>query len=836
MTNVTIVLGEMHKIFSDPVLSSGRLVANRDKKLNIVISDELKPTELQNGVNEEFGRFSIGATVMWGVGILVAISFGIAVIIFMSALDVFHELFGKIAYSFKIPTEYPQRLYFLAIPIVGALIISFLPKMFSGTDGGVGRFIMAWLVNDQGRTLSRLSSRLSVGTSLGRVKEIHVWNPMRFSEPYRDDFLLMLLKRRSIPITLYIHHDEISRWATFASLNGVSWTVKDEASATAGNPSGRRLFDEHMKWVARPDAGPAIPLETVARMARHLMGPSGESFLGILLLSSTRFAVSPWRECLERNPELSSGLVSLNYAAAIAQQAASAFDNAERDAASAIRGVFERSIRDYGFLRESAFFETAIVMPVLRLSEGALPPSWQQIKSSLNFRVRGTNRLFTESTALFSNLVRFRDDAFISRDYRELVEAFADAARADGNLLCSGVLADMCRYPVGANGQTPAAGDSDFQTRRVFDGVAIAQLSSLAELFEGAGRFAAALDLYSWLDAVDPVVAHIRKARLIERLGQYDEALRFLLSRYRTQMETALASLGSDGMGSAALPVSLCTSAIRYHLQWAWITISGELAKPDGNKETADRILHRLLQVSELPQVDFLTAMDRWQLWNYLGLLHEWNGRYDAAAQHHKRAADLPGVPLRWKGASLINAGIATRKEFCGAPTADSLDALSKAYASIIRGTELKLSLGDVDEAAVGLHNAAYVGLLMCRLDRNSEPGPEGIIRLTSLGLGILGNTRSVKKRALLSAEQLFARLILAASKPAETLNISGAARADLEDIATLRQAGHIPESDERDILTLKGILSGEQETTLAQMLDAIRASLPSPGGAQAAA
>jgi hypothetical protein len=810
--------------------------------LNVVVHEGLTPAKLEDDVNAKYGRASVGAMILWVAGVVLALAMGAAAIIFLSFLDVFYKIFGEVAYHFELPQKSLDQIYFIGILLLGAAVISFLPRLASEESSGSGQRILKWLLDDDERTIRRLSSRLSVGVFLGTVKAIHIWNPLRFSATQREQFL-KLMARKKVPTRFYIHYDELSEWKEFASAANIDWHIEDGADAppapAASSSSLERSFEQ---WTGPSEDGPLYDIAQVASCIEHLLGSKDSTLLSVLLLSSTRFAAEPWRSALLAHAELGSGLVSLAYSNNLAEQIASSMDFSASEARARLRRVFERAVRDYGLFRKTAFEGAALVSRRIKWQAGEIPADWVEINRALNFRVGGLARTLHDSSALFCALVRNEAEEFVSKDYRELMEAFATEAHRDENLIACGLVGDVCAAlavpPLGATG-APAHAPDTAGARKLLEGIHVSKLELLAEMFEGSGRFGAALALFDWLSSVQPVAAHIRQARLLERIGNYEAALELLLSRYRPERESTIAACAETLQQPTWQQPRGCLLAVRYHLQWAWIIFSGGFNTDTANKTKAWEVLDRVRVIADSPYSEFLTPMDRWQLWNYSGLVAEWYGDFAAAVRMHTQAGDLPGIPLRWKGASLINRGVALRREAL-APTLDGsavsvatmseirLDALRQSFASIVEGTKMKMGIGDVDEAAVGLHNAAYAALC---LDA-AAAGPawqQHAADLSGLGLRVIDASRSRKKRALLVAENLFARMREAGSPP------PAGARAPSEllgELDSLIAAQRVPVSDLTDISALYAFVFGVDGASISSMLQ----HLQGPARSEAAA
>ena len=115
--------------------------------------------------------------------------------------------------------------------------------------------------------------------------------------------------------------------------------------------------------------------------------------------------------------------------------------------------------------------------------------------------------------------------------------------------MAAGIIGDICLPAPLATADPKDSASAQWKStaREVLSGVGLTQLATLAELLEGAGRFSIALEVYEWLESVDPVASHIRIARLIERVGHAGEGVKVLLGstarRWKKQSSAAVKHL-----------------------------------------------------------------------------------------------------------------------------------------------------------------------------------------------------------------------------------------------------------------------------------------------------
>lgn len=218
--------------------------------------------------------------------------------------------------------------------------------------------------------------------------------------------------------------------------------------------------------------------------------------------------------------------------------------------------------------------------------------------------------------------------------------------------------------------------------------------------------------------------------------------------------------------------------------------------------------------------------MDRWQYWTYAGQLAEWRDDFESCIALHQQAADVPGLPARWKSASLINLGIALRKRGLGLialarargepPGAEALRDLVGSYAATARGARMKLGLGDMDEAATGLHNASYTMLHLAVVEKSGTYSGIKAAQLALRGIEILKGTNSTKKLGLLLVECAFGLMLAGGgAAPANAVTIAPL----MKELSDLDAARLIPASDIADILSLHNDLFAMKAARLADIV-----------------
>ncbi|MCI4665826.1 MAG: hypothetical protein MRY74_14010 [Neomegalonema sp.] len=833
MAKIRVRLNRFRRFISDPSLNQERSVVYKDGVLHVIVQKGLKPADLRRDGNRALGAFSLGAIAIFILGVVGALAFGAVAVLFVGMVSHFGNLLGAAISSQSLPSNPIELAVFFAVPVVGAFVFSFLPSLAASNGNGIGRRILRRLSDDGDRDLRRAARRLSASLSNGSVSEIHVWNPYGFDQAHCARFFQLLFGMRSSLRTgefaVYLHHDELADWSQFATSAGVEWeSDAEEAKGDSGDWREAWAVGAAAAPKAGGDDAQELSLQQVVSGVRRLNGEAAASLAGVLFLSSTKTAVEPWAEALSTSPAYADGLVSLHFAAIAAQRAFAAEGDFAAPEVEGLRDLYERATKDYRLLRPTSSPDAATISPRIKWRLEDAPEAWERLRPLVAGKAAVFAQDLPDASAALAALVRLGPTEMFASTYRQLVERLIECAWREEDYVAVAVLGDAIA-PWAAIDRGKGLEAAQAGVRQMLSGVSLDRLRELGGLLQAAGQFNAAFGLCEWLESVDPLDQHLEAARLLERHGRFEEGLQRLLSRFREEAGRVI-EMGPDQ--AMELDDKTRLFAVRYYLLWSWILFSGALTGPGRGAQAAKELLSAVRPFIEHPRSAYLTPMDRWRFWCYLGLTVEWSGDYNGAAALHARAADLPGVQLRWVGGSFINAGVAARRGALAMASVMEDDAesrrkvttgLRQAQSAVMRGVEMKLGLGDLDEGAIGLHNAAYINLCLARADDEAtvESAREAA-ELSRIGLNILSRTKSQKKMALLAAENAFAHMLL--------LQV-GAATADgarhivacAEHLAMVESAAALSEADLEDIFTLEEILFERRSSSISALISRLR-------------
>lgn len=267
-------------------------------------------------------------------------------------------------------------------------------------------------------------------------------------------------------------------------------------------------------------------------------------------------------------------------------------------------------------------------------------------------------------------------------------------------------------------------------------------LLDLATIFEKAAMYDYAYKASNYIETVYPYRGKINKARIAERQGRFADSVAAMLEIIDAQEQ---ANIRLDA-----------NSIIDLNLNISWAVVSGRLEE--------HRILGKKL-LSEAQQylyADFDKVRNSEQiirLYNVSANFEEWEGRPQGAIDNYEKALQIPGVSQAQLSNLLVNKGIALRQ------TQELREAVHYGQ----QGAEVKLAIGDADQAPIALHNLAQSILMFARQTKDMEESLQLFKKAAyyaKIGLDIQAQTGSVKKRGQLLVEYFIALYMLMEDDP----------------------------------------------------------------------
>lgn len=296
-------------------------------------------------------------------------------------------------------------------------------------------------------------------------------------------------------------------------------------------------------------------------------------------------------------------------------------------------------------------------------------------------------------------------------------------------------------------GETLSLEQGQVGVYRYFD---TSTLSTLSILFERAALFDEAIFISKYLSIINPLKYITRTARMLERKGQYQNAM------------TALDNIDQELIKCEPDTDHCLSATIDYHLIYSWTVVSAPFTHlREQGKDHLDSAKRLLLgNVGKHQEPNQL-----WHYYNNLANYCEWDDDFGHCIENHYMCLCIPGLELKWVSGTHVNLGIAYRESAirCAEQCADLLE---KSIQHGQQGISVKQALGDFDELPIALHNQALNLLTRNKmLNSQKENDFTEVINLVANAIHILYESKSTKKLGLLFCERFIAEQQLSSLK-----------------------------------------------------------------------
>ena len=269
-------------------------------------------------------------------------------------------------------------------------------------------------------------------------------------------------------------------------------------------------------------------------------------------------------------------------------------------------------------------------------------------------------------------------------------------------------------------------------------------LIRLARMLEVCGFYRHALAIWSKLSLIDPLRAEIRRARLLERLGEAVQGFKNIDSLITSNQLACRPELHIEAL-----------------LEGSWLCYSTQ------NSSLAPTGTEWLDAAKALLNEHIGHNIQWWRYHNYRALYLDASKRYAEALAENQKALAIPGVNLKWYSGSLVNLSYVSRKNALsehatGSPKV-AIDQLLAAIEYANLAVTLKKRIGDRDELPVALHNQSLANICLAMLGQAEEKSvlAEHARSAAEQGLQTLLELGSTKKQLALSLERTLALWLL---------------------------------------------------------------------------
>ncbi|RBQ28708.1 tetratricopeptide repeat protein [Aliarcobacter vitoriensis] len=269
--------------------------------------------------------------------------------------------------------------------------------------------------------------------------------------------------------------------------------------------------------------------------------------------------------------------------------------------------------------------------------------------------------------------------------------------------------------------------------------ISILALNDLAFLFERSGYFEQAILINQYLYEINPNKYILNISSLYERLGQF---------------ELAYATLPKElNLGKFEKPSDI---EVRYYQRKAAFIIISQR-----DKSLKDEAINSLKKLEELlfSHNEDNNPLWLWHFYNLKANLCEWEENYDEAIIFYQKCLAIPALGAFEYGASFVNMAISYRFKYLLEIKKDD-ETINKAISLGKLGVVLKESVGDRDEMPIVLHNFA-LNILYKISKSYDEILCKQVLEVTNEALGILTETKSIKRLGMVLIENYIAKSLL---------------------------------------------------------------------------
>jgi len=771
----------------------------RDNVLTITLSSQDSVENVENALqNERKNRGGISKYVR------PLISFILTLV--MLAIIGLIAIYGNTLYSFIMGTHgetiigISQSKLLLAVFVILVGILYWLPSLFQGESKKISDWIFHLLEREE-RTTRRLYKAIHFLTSSGfpwrkqhHISEIVIWNPNFFgTKSWVWSCLIPAILRTKVKLTLYVKIDEQQLIEnTLLSLSGttLNW-VEEELAEQEEN---ERTID--LKYLSIFE----------------------QQLLSIFVFASTANLPDRWKNFSCEIADIKHA-VSLPLARIIVERFGNRlFSNIEEESRNEINvATFaRRCINDYRILKSCIHhWQDIWCINDDEVIQNTLP-KMINMGYIVDYLLTSTEQVIADIEDPAAALVLLGIHSKLSLYNKEKIAAIENFVISvdqseQYHLLRS--YWNVIQNPLSTGNE------EKIYTDNIYILLDIVVLQKLVILFERAGMYSEANQVYEHISMLYPIKAALGKARLLERQGKYDEAV--------YQLEQTENKWFKD-----AVKIEDEVKLI-FFLILSWVIVSGRL---EDKKQVGIEAIESAKSVLEKMGDTKRDAELLWHYYNNQAQYAEWEGNLPSGVENHAMCIKIPGVKQKWISGSMVNLGLNYRsiaKEIAAnsPDTREQQAAYRKAIEYGERGILMKEEIGDEDELPIALHNAAHSYIEMAsyvvvdKAEKNTYF--QKALQYSQKGLDILERTSSSKKKGQLLTERFVSLFVPALEENLDNMPIE--AINDLEKwLYEHVQEQSFDTNVVLEILLIPGIFNGNSLTGAIEWLRQTKESMSS--------
>lgn len=760
---------EMHRLLAagyEGLLEEG--YRSDGSTLEVLLRPGTTAKGLESAVRSASGRRDRGYWRVRGTSLGIGMLIGGGTLVVLALIDLFNQLVGATLIDRVLGSPW-HGVLMLATFIAGGAVVSFAPRLLSADENWARNLALRW-INEETKALSRINRRLKAASQGSGLSRVVVWNAMS-PDCIGAHGIIECFRNIDMDVELQVHRDEQPEvWEFFSMLR-------------------ERFPDTSVGMTEPPTSEERVPKgddgADLATFLECIAGPSAAQAYGVAIQHSTYRIVEPWRSAVA-----SSG--KFQYAGIAHRLAAERFDQlfgAGIQEQTAVRG----SAWMHRFISDYQIFVPDLITGVVRTTESGHGQdqlaNHKELAALLDVRnpVQSPipDGLKDDVASVFITLMRTEPGDWESEEFGRLLNHYVQLAAGKGHYRGINVLAEIIGHELAEPNEQ----------RRLLPRFSIESLLRLHEPLSVAGHGQLAIRISRWIAPFAGAAGAIERAKILEGIGEYDAA--------RAELD----SIGSLAVGDERLTDGFLRRKV-------WLMLSAGRQDEGWGPDEARKHLEELDELFARPGRSRSPAEAR-ELENFWALLLEWENNRAAAIERHRRAMDLPGVPLRRVLGTMINKGrtqrdlaVAELVENAVAPRRSdyetALAALDEAASVISRGYRGKIEIGDMDEAPIGAHNLTLARLYQCamcqRLGDLEHARRFALLALEHAreGLGHLRSSSSSRKQSTLMAEAQVALKAAGLSEsqpPVSWADLPQADRMNLEWFLVLSSAANLESS-----------------------------------------
>lgn len=594
-----------------------------------------------------------------------------------------------------------RRVSLVVYAIVAVVILGFFPFFFTGDHGGVTDAISERFSGK--RLLKRRFKRMLEFLRKRGYQQIEIWNP--FSNELEQSWI----RDSFMP-------------AAIESKIGLSLQVKIDERNLAQHYISKITKEVELEW---EESHFDNEIENMHPIDAEYLEEWEKRLLAIYVFSSTANMPAVWKELKGTEAEgVLHNAVSLKLADFIVKRFKERlFSEVDRKQLISTDAFASRCVNDFGILTPCLRYTNEVWAIDETVVDRELNNIQEEIRYVYSFLQANIELLIQQLkdpvSALVLNSVHVNNSIY-NQDRLTAIRFFVKVVNDSEQYKILKQYWDLVvDNPIG----------KDNLNEDIYRIIGVEVLISLATIFEKAAMYKQAIEAADYIKMVYPYKGKMNKARIAERQGNFGDSMKAMLAiqqQYKSK-ELYLAK----------------RTVVDLSLNMGWAIVSGRLEE---YKELCAELLE---EAKNLLYADYDKIRDSEQiirLYNVKANYKEWMGQPQAAIENYDKALQIPGITEAQLSNLLVNKGIALRQQ----------GNLSEAVHYGRQDAEIKIAIGDADQAPIALHNLAQTLLMLAfKVDDNKERLDlfEQATDYAKIGLDLQKQTGSIKKRGQLLVE-----------------------------------------------------------------------------------